>query len=100
MGNVFAIIDNIVNWIAEIISSVIDWFEKIIKKRVLESVRSFLMDNEDKIKNADNPERLAKVTGTKKAIEELQKQAIREEKILSEGDKRRLKELFEDNSLF
>lgn len=96
MGNFYEKIKKLVEWIGDIINKVIKWFNKEIRKDVENKTEEFLLKNEEKIKNSDNPVKIGKIAGQQKALIELQKKVEEEKKELSDADLLTIDSMFSD----
>ena len=96
MGNFYEKIKKLVEWIGDIINKVIKWFNKEIRKDVENKTEEFLLKNEEKIKNSDNPVKIGKIVGQQKALIELQKKVEEEKKELSDADLLTIDSMFSD----
>ena len=97
MGSFAEKVKKLVNWIGNIIQKVIKWFSEI-RKDVEKKTEDFLLKNEEKIKNSDDPMKLGKIAGQQKALRELQKRVDEEKKKLSNSDLETIESMFEDES--
>ena len=88
----------IVKWIGDIVQKVVKWFEGAVKAMVDEIVTDFLVKNKQTIIKAENPDKVAKVIGQKKYLQELQKVVEKEEKDLSQNDLDAVNSLFSDEA--
>ena len=96
MGNFGESVSKLVNWIGDIITSVIDWFNSIFRKKVEERTEKFLIKNEKKILSSQEPKKVGKIAGQQKAIIELQKITEEEKKDLSKSDLETIDSMFEN----
>ena len=96
MGNFYEKIKKLVEWIGDIINKVIKWFNKEIRKDIEKKIEDFLLKNEEKIKNSNNPVKIGKIAGQQKALIELQKKVEEEIKELSDADLRTIDSMFSD----
>ena len=100
MGSIIDFISSLVNWVGDLIASVIEWFEKEVREFVLGETQSFLEKKSDDIQKTENPKQVAKVAAEMKSLKELQKIAEAEKKKLSDNDKAAINELFKDDPDF
>lgn len=100
MGSIIDFISSLVNWVGDLIASVIEWFEKEVREFVLGETQSFLEKKSDDIQKTENPKQVAKVAAELKSLKELQKIAEAEKKKLSDNDKATINELFKDDPDF
>ena len=98
MGNFYEKIKKLVKWIGDIINKVIKWFNNEIRKDVENKTEEFLLKNEEKIKNSNNPVKIGKIAGQQKALIELQKKVEEEKKKLSDVDYLTINRMFSDDN--
>lgn len=99
MGSIFDFINNLVEWVSEVINKVVVWFHEF-RDFIENKNRQFLLKNETKFKNANNPKQLAKVGTEYNSLKELKKIAADETKKLDSKDQETLKDLFKDDPDF
>jgi hypothetical protein len=100
MGSILDFIKKLVNWVGDLIHSVVQWFESHVREVVLNKTEDFLNEKQNKIQKMENPKQGAKVAAEMKSLKELQKIAEEEKKKLSDNDKDAINELFKDDPDF
>ena len=98
MGSIFDFINNLVEWVSEVINKVVVWFHEF-RDFIENKNRQFLLKNETKFKNANNPKQLAKVGTECDSLKELKKMLLMKQKLDSK-DQETLKDLFKDDPDF
>jgi len=99
MGSIVDFVNKLVTWVSDVINSVITWFNGY-RDEIEDKNRRFLLNNEEKISNANNSKGVAKVAAEYNALKELRKIADEEQKRLDSKDQETLKDLFKDDPNF
>lgn len=96
MGNFVQLVKRGLAWIGNIIARFIRWLCSFLSE-IGKKVSDFLMRHEDKIKKADEPQKVGKIVAIDKAIKELEKIKQNESKDISQHDKDLCKEMLDDD---
>ena len=100
MGSVINFVKKLVNWVGDLINSIVIWFDGEIRIKVQSNTENFLLEKEKYIKNTENPKQVAKVAAEIKSLKQLEKIAENEKKKLCQSDKAALNRLFKDDPDF
>ena len=99
MGNFWTMVKRGLYWIWKIIKQIINWLCSIVK-RIFRNTAFFLNKHEEKIKSADNPYNVGKVSALNKIIKDFQKVKKEYEKDSTAKDLGLINELTADNDDF
>ena len=71
MGLISDFIHRLVNWVGDLINSVVSWFESDARENVETKTENFLEEKSEKIQQTNNPKQVAKVAAEMKSLKEL-----------------------------
>jgi hypothetical protein len=97
MGNFFEKVESGLRCLGRCVCRVLIWFVEFLEQ-VTYVVKAFLYKFQNTIINADNPQRFGECVAIKKELEEVTKKANESYNSLTENDKNRINQIFNNSS--